>query len=322
MSVGLAWPRRWLMPGAMALLILLSGCATQTNALLHETPGALPRQVDLSGVPFFPQERYQCGPATLAMALQHAGVAIVPDALVKEVYVPKLEGSLQVEMLAAGRRNGAFTVTIPPDLESLLTEVASGNPVVVLENLGLSWIPRWHYALVVGYDLDQSEIILRSGTTRRLAMSLSTFEHTWERSGYWGMVVMPPGRLPKTAQEAPTVTALIAFEKANSAAPARKAYAAALERWPNNFLLLMGLGNSAAAEEDYLAAVGAFQSAANLDPDSAPAFNNLAVVLGKLGRYGEARQAAQKALALGGPWHDAALDTLQSIEASEHNAAR
>ncbi len=314
----MAWPRRWLMPGVMALLILLSGCATQTSALLHEPPEALPRRVDLSGVPFFPQERYQCGPATLAMALQHAGITIVPDALVKEVYVPKLEGSLQVEMLAAGRRNGAFTVTIPPNLESLLTEVASGNPVVVLENLGLSWIPLWHYALVVGYDLDQSEVILRSGTTRRLAMSLSTFEHTWERSGYWGMVAMPAWRLPKTVQEAPTVTALIAFEKANSAVLARKAYVAALERWPNNFLLLMGLGNSAAAEGDYLAAVGAFQSAANRDPDSAPAFNNLAVVLGKLGRYGEARQAAQKALALGGPWHDAAMDTLQSLEKAGH----
>jgi tetratricopeptide (TPR) repeat protein len=317
MIFSLALPRRWCMPGAVALLILLSGCATQTNALLRDTPGALPRSVELSRVPFFPQERYQCGPATLAMALQNAGFAIAPDALVEEVYVPKLEGSLQVEMLSAGRRNGALTVPIPQNLQSLLTEVASGNPVVVLQNLGLSWIPRWHYAVVVGYDLDQAEIILRSGTTKRLVMSLSTFEHTWERSNYWGMVVLAPGHLPKTAQEVPTVTALIAFEKGNSAALARKSYVAALERWPNNFLLLMGLGNAAAAEGDDWAAADAFQSAAKVDPDSAPAFNNLAVVLGKLGRYGEARRAAEKAVSLGGVWRDAALDTLQSIETAD-----
>ncbi len=302
----------------MALLILLSGCATQTYSLLHETSNSLPRQVELAEVPFFPQERYQCGPATLAMALQNAGVTIAPSVLVQEVYVPELEGSLQMEMLAAGRRNGAFTVTIPPNLESLLNEVASGNPVVVLQNLGLSWIPRWHYALVVGYDLDQSEVTLRSGTTMRLVMPMSTFEHTWERSGYWGMVALPPGSMPKTAQEAPTVTALIAFEKTNSPALARKAYVAALKHWPHNLLLLMGLGNSAAAEGDYLAAADTFQSATKIHPDSSPAFNNLAVMLGKLGRYSEAKQAAEKAIALGGPWHDAAVDTLQSIEAAEH----
>lgn len=317
----MAKPRRWLMPVAMALLVLLAGCATQTYSLLHETPGGLPRRTELADTPFFPQQRYQCGPATLAMALRNAGVSIMPGALVSEVYVPQRKGSLQVEMLAAGRRNGAFTVTIPPNLESLLNEVASGNPVVVLQNLGLSWLPLWHYALVVGYDLDRSEIILRSGTTRRLVMLMSTFEHTWERSGYWGMVALPPGRLPKTAQEAPTVAALMAFEKDNSAALARKAYAAALKRWPHNLLLLLGLGNSAAAEKDYSAAADAFQTATKIHPDSPPAFNNLAVMLGKLGRYGEAKQAAEKAIALGGPWRDAAMDTLQSIEAAEPKAA-
>ncbi len=308
----------WLKSGVLTLLILLSGCATQTSALLHEAPDTLPRRVELSGVPFFPQERYQCGPATLAMALQNSGVAIEPNALVEEVYVPKLEGSLQVEMLAAGRRNGAFTITIPTNLESLLTEVASGNPVVVLQNLGLSWIPRWHYALVVGYDLDQSEIILRSGTTLRLVMSLSTFEHTWERSGYWGMVALPPGQLPKTAQEAPSVAALIAFENGGSAKLARIAYRAALQRWPDNLQLMIGSGNTAAAEGDYLAAANAFQRATKHYPENVPAYNNLAMMLGKLGRYGEARIVAEKAVALGGPWHDAAMETLRSIEAVQH----
>ena len=312
-----ALPRFWRVPAAVVLLILMSGCATQTSALLHEAPGTLPRNFELPKVPFFPQVRYQCGPATLAMALQNADVTIKPDALVDEVYVPKLEGSLQVEMMAAGRRNGALTVTIPPNLESLLTEVASGNPVVVLQNLGLSWIPRWHYALVIGYDLDQSEIILRSGTTMRLEMSLSTFEHTWKRSNFWGMVVLVPGHLPKTSQEAPTVAALIAFEKGNSAALARKSYAVALERWPNNFLLQMGLGNTATIEGDNLAAYEAFQTATKIDPDSAPAFNNLALVLGKLGRYDEARIAAEKAVSLGGVWRAASLDTLRSIETAD-----
>jgi hypothetical protein len=37
----------------------------------------------------------------------------------------------------------------------------------------------------------------------------------------------------------------------------------------------------------------------------------------ELGRLQEARAAAEKALALGGPWRQAALETLASIELAE-----
>ena len=98
----------WL-PGLALALGLLSGCAaTQTTALLSAPHADLPRQVELKATPFIAQERYQCGPAALAMSLRAAGFAIDADALVPQVYLPQREGSLQVEMLAAGRRNGAL----------------------------------------------------------------------------------------------------------------------------------------------------------------------------------------------------------------------
>jgi tetratricopeptide (TPR) repeat protein len=315
--------RRWLMPGVFFLLAaLLTGCATQTRSLLQEAGTHLPRHAELAATPFFPQERYQCGPATLAMSLHAAGIAATPEALKPQVYVPQREGSLQPEMLAAGRRNGALSMTIAPRLDALLTEVAAGNPVIVLQNLSLPWAPLWHYALVIGYDLDQAEIILRSGLTERQVMPLSTFEHTWSRSDYWAMLTLPAGRLPATAQEEPTVAALVAFEKSADAARARKAYEAALQRWPRNLTLLLGRGNSAYAAGDRAAAVAAFRQATVDHPDSAPAFNNLATVLAELGKYAEARQAAEKALALGGPWRDAAYGTLQAIETAQRKARR
>jgi hypothetical protein len=39
----------------------------------------------------------------------------------------------------------------------------------------------------------------------------------------------------------------------------------------------------------------------------------------ELGRLTEARTAAEKALTLGGPWREAALDTLASIQVAEKN---
>ena len=309
--------RRYWLPGVFLLLALLSGCATQTRALLSAPPANLPPQLELKATPFFPQERYQCGPAALAMSLRAAGIAIDPEALVPQVYLPQREGSLQVEMLAAGRRNGAFSMTIPPRLNALLAELAGGNPVLVLQNLSLPIAPLWHYALVIGYDLNHGDIILRSGTTERLVMPMSTFEHTWARSGYWGMVALAPGRLPMTAEEAPVVDALVAFEKSGAPAAVRKTYAAAVQRWPDNLALLLGLGNTAYGAGDPAAAADSFRRASRQHPDSAPAFNNLAVVLSELGQLQEARRAAETAVALGGPWRAAALATLQSIQAAE-----
>jgi tetratricopeptide (TPR) repeat protein len=324
MKLVLSGLRRCAAPVVLLLWVaLLAGCAaTQTQALLRQAPDRLPRKTELSATPFFPQEQYQCGPATLAMALNAAGIAATPESLKPQVYLPQREGSLQAEMLAAGRRNGAIAMTIPPRMDALLSEVAAGNPVIVLENLSLPIFPMWHYALVIGYDLDQGEIVLRSGTTKRMVLPLSTFEHTWSRSNYWGMVTMPTDRLPATAQVDDTIAAVLALEKSAAPAQARNAYATALRRWPDNVDLLIGYGNAAYAAGDRIAAAAAFRRATELHPESAPAFNNLASILAELGQLKEARLAAEKAVALGGSWRDTALATLREIELAQRRQAR
>jgi tetratricopeptide (TPR) repeat protein len=300
---------------AVAVLLLLAGCATQTRALLA-APRSGPHLQELGATPFHAQERYQCGPAALAMVLGATGIDASPDALVPEVYLPGREGSLQLELMAAARQHGALTAPIEPRLDALLAELDAGHPVLVLQNLSLPIMPKWHYAVVIGYDLDAGEVILRSGTTRRMTMPLSTFEHTWKRSGFWGIVALAPGQLPATTELKTLLPALIAYEKAAPPKSVRLAYSAALRRWPNTLALQLGLGNSAYADGDRAAAAEAFRQAAASHPDSGAAFNNLAVVLGELGQLPEARAAAQTAIGLGGPWRDEAQSTLQTLQGS------
>jgi tetratricopeptide (TPR) repeat protein len=301
---------------AMAVaLLLLAGCATQTRALLA-APRVGPHQQELSSTPFHAQERYQCGPAALAMLLGASGIDASPEALVPEVYLPGREGSLQIELQAAGRRHGALTAPIPPRLDSLLAELDAGHPVLVLQNLSLPIAPMWHYAVAIGYDIDNGEVILRSGTTRRMTMPLSTFEHTWSRSGFWGMVALAPGQLPATTEFPELQSALVAYEKAAPPRSALQAYGAALQRWPNTLVLQLGVGNSAYASGDRAAAAEAFRGAATAHPENGAAFNNLAVVLGELGQLDEARAAAQSAIDLGGPWRDEAQATLRTLQRS------
>ena len=130
-----------------ALLLCLSGCAS-----IPEHVSELPADVslDLDRTPFFPQERYQCGPAALATVLASSGVAVDLGALVDRVYLPGRKGSLQVEMLAASRAAGRVPYVIDGTLLALQDELDAGRPVVVLQNLGVTAIPKWHYAVVVG----------------------------------------------------------------------------------------------------------------------------------------------------------------------------
>jgi tetratricopeptide (TPR) repeat protein len=297
---------------------MLSSCAATGVREVTIDP-KLPRYVALTETPFFPQQLYHCGPAALATALGALDIRVSPDTLAPEVYVPSRKGSLQVEMLAAARRHGALAVKIAPALGAVLKEIAAGNVVVVMQNLGLSWAPSWHYAVAVGYDLDKELIWLRSGTFERFEMTLSTFQRTWARSHYWAFVALKPGDLPATASVENVTNALIAFEKNADVSNQRLAYAAALQRWPDNLVLLMGAGNSAYVAGDLSAAAQDFNAAIAAHPDSAAAHNNYANVLLAQYKYREAKAAAQRGLALAGK--DASLQAQIQSTLDEINAA-
>src|SRR5688572_23044905 len=90
-------------------LLSLTGCTTYPSVreTLSATDVPSPQtKVELTTTPFFPQKTHQCGPAALASVLSAAGVAITPDELTNEVYLPARRGSLQLELLAATRRRG------------------------------------------------------------------------------------------------------------------------------------------------------------------------------------------------------------------------
>lgn len=260
-----------------------------------QPPADLPRSAELGATPFFPQTAYQCGPAALATALGAAGLTADPAALAEQVFLPARTGTLQIEMIAGARRQGAVATRLPAALAPLLREVAAGHPVVVLQNLGLSFAPAWHYAVVVGYDLDAGEVLLRSGTTRRQALAMRTFEHTWVRAGSWAFVALPPGRWPVTADEKSVVEAAVGFERAGTPAQAQAAYRSALVRWPDSLPLRMGLGNTLHAGGDKAAAAAVFREAGTRHR-SAPAWINLASTLLELGDAAGARDAARQAL--------------------------
>jgi tetratricopeptide (TPR) repeat protein len=292
----------------------VSGCASlwpQTAQLREALPQGIPEKVELTQVPFFPQEEYQCGPAALATALASFGVKVTPEDLVPQVYLPERKGSLQVEMLAAARRHGLVSYQLAPRFEDLLRELAAGNPVIVLQNLGIG--EGWHYAVAVGYDYERGELILRSGTTERQVLAFTVHEMVWKRSGYWSMVALPPDRIPVTANEQRWLGAIAALERAGNAATARVAYTSFLKRWPQNVNAAVGLANTHYAAGALPEAERVLREAVQRDPDSVIALNNLAQTLSDQGRNEEALPFIERAAAAGGPFAAAVEQTRETI---------
>ena len=310
------------------LLTVLGGCATwrdadtaQTQALLATPPAGLPRQVRLDATPFHPQTELQCGPATLAMLLGAAGRPTSPEALTPEVFVPGRGGSLQVEMLAAARRHDAIGTRLPPRLDALLPSLAAGQPVGVMLNLGLSIAPLWHFAVVVGYDLDREDMLLRSGETRELRMPLRTFERTWARSQHWAFVVLPPEEVPVAAALPAVREGRLGFGRVAPAARAAVAWRSALQRWPDDVVLGMGLGNSLLAAGDTPGAMGTFEGLAQAT-DSAAAWNNLAHLRLQTGDRAGATTAARRAVQRAATAEPTLLATAQATLAEVEAAVK
>jgi tetratricopeptide (TPR) repeat protein len=304
-------------PALAALALALTGCAA-SPPLAAGLPGAAPRAIELARTPFFPQEEFQCGPAALATLLVASGVPVEPADLVPEVYLPGRRGSLALELVAAARRHGRMPWVLATTAGEMIAELEAGRPVLVLQNLGLPQLPRWHYAVFIGYDAARNVAILRSGDRERLEMKWQRFAGSWHRGGRFAMTVLPPGTVPAGAEPARFIEAAAGLEAAGQGSAAAAAYDAAIARWPGEPLAWLGRGNAAFADGDRAAAADAWSRAILLDPGNAAARNNLAELLLEAGCLEEARRQAERAAASasGRALEAAVADTRAKIRAA------
>ena len=280
---------------ALVLVALITACASTAPPPPNQAPS------ELVGVPFFPQTEYQCGPAALTTVLVHSGVATSPDALTPQVYLPGRQGSLQVELLAAARRAGRIPFTLEAAPEALLAELEAGNPVLVLQNLGLRSLPRWHYAVVVGYERARERVILRSGTERRRQERWTRFIASWAKADYWGLVVPGAGKLPGSARAATIGPEIARQEGQLPPEVTLTAWESALARWPEEPDILFATANARRTAADQEAAAALYRRLLLLAPGHMAGRNNFADLLLEAGCPGAAAAALAPAhLALPG----------------------
>lgn len=256
-----------------AASLFLAACAAPTDPVSW-TQGDIPARAAVADVPLIVQDDFYCGPASLAMVYQWAGQDVTQAEVAQQSFTPGARGTYLSDMIGNARRRGQLAVTLSTP-EDLLAELAAGHPVIVFQNLGVRWLPRWHYGVVVAYDTSAGEVVLHSGENERMVMPFELFERTWARGDNWALVVLPPGDLPALDDEIDLLQAGAALERAGQADAAWAHYAAGAERYPDNWLWQFGLGNAAFAQGDVDAARGAWEAALEIDPDAVEPRENL-----------------------------------------------
>lgn len=148
----------------------------------------------VEGVPFYPEEKYQCGPASLAAVLNYWGQRTSVEEVAEEIYLPEHKGSLSIDLWRYATARGFEAQMRQGSLELLAEQVSRRRPVIAFLNRGFRFMPVGHFLVVVGIDPDQEEIIAYSGTEKDKRISFDKFLGSWEKTDYWSLLIRPKGQ--------------------------------------------------------------------------------------------------------------------------------
>lgn len=203
--------------------LLLAACVLGMAACAgHPTPSkiqGLPERVELNGVPAFRGDTYQGGPAALASMLSQQGIVITPGLLDKPLHLPGGEADLERNMQVLAREYGMLVYPLDAKLTALLAQVAAGYPVMVRITEGSTLWAEPRYAVLVGFNQQNSTVLLRVARDRRRPVAFSDFESAWKSAGQWAVLVQRPSQLPANLdaarwQQAANATAQAGQEQA------------------------------------------------------------------------------------------------------------
>lgn len=165
------------------LLLVLTSCTVSLPS------GISPPFRLIENVPFFPQEDFQCGPASLAGVMNYWGVNVSLEEIAREIYSPSAKGTLNLDMILYAKRKGMESTYYQGSMEDIKNKIDSGHPLIVMVDLGLWIYQQNHFMVVIGYD--QNGIVVNSGRERLKYLPLRNFMKKWEKTQFWTLWITP-----------------------------------------------------------------------------------------------------------------------------------
>ena len=137
-------------------------------------------------VPFLPQEEETCGPTSLAMLLLFHGKEVSVRELQEETRTSGLRGSLITDLAASARQRGVLAEATSLGLPELRRRIVSGEPVILLVDLGMLLWSRPHYLVV--YGVTPEGVVAHSGQTKGGVIPYGALEKQWAKMGHLAIV--------------------------------------------------------------------------------------------------------------------------------------
>lgn len=290
--------------------MLFAGCVPKNYDYLQKYDLPQTNRIVLN---IYPQEEYYCAPSSIATILEYEKITFNYNDLVKKTFTPKLKGTLQPELKATFRSHGLIPYELDGELKSILTEL-SNTPVIVLFNLGLDGLPKWHYSVLTGYDMGSKKIFMSAPNGSETWMSFEEFERFFEKGGKWAIAPIKPPKLPNSSGEKEVLSAIADMYEVGKKEEAKSAATAWLSKNPNSILAITALGNMYFEDGDYRNATSIYKEALLINEKDPIILNNIAIALLRQNRAKEAKKYAKKAVAIGGIFLQKYQNTLFEIE--------
>lgn len=170
--------------GCLLFLALFLSVSCAASFPRRDTP-----VVRIGPIPFYPQEDYQCGPASLAGVLHYWGVKAAPEDIARDIYSRTARGTLGIDMLFYANRTGLQAHQYSGGWEDLTGKVREGYPLIVLVDYGLLMYESPHFMVIVGFD--EEGVYANSGREEGVFIRKSTLLKKWEKTKFWTLLVRP-----------------------------------------------------------------------------------------------------------------------------------
>jgi predicted double-glycine peptidase len=171
----------------LALFLLASvSCATSS---MRPNGGA----VIIKDVPFFAQEAYQCGPASLAEVMDYwygkmgASRRVTPEEIAASIYSPSARGVLGLDLELYARKQGFETEQYSGSVDDLKKQVDRGVPAIIFVDYGFLGYEVNHFMVVTGYT--KSGVVVNSGRVQSQTISGRELERIWKKNRYWTLLL-------------------------------------------------------------------------------------------------------------------------------------
>lgn len=166
-----------------------TGCLRGPGSLAPDPTRPVAERI-IPDVPFFAQEAYQCGPASLAGVLRHLGLTgtqATPDGVADAIFRPGMHGTLSLDLALYPRTLGLASRWYDGSVADLMAAVDSGQPRIVMVDHGYGLVSTYHFMVVVGYAPDA--VIVNSDRTPLQRLPWASFLRTWDRTDRWTLEV-------------------------------------------------------------------------------------------------------------------------------------